>query len=76
MGVINPALKTDWALADKAIKQQPRRLFEVIQKVNQSGNDVEKLMENLRRFDQETLLFLAMEVAREYVDFEDRKTLH
>lgn len=76
MGVINPALKADWAPADKAMKRAPDRLSEIIHAVNISGNDAQAMMENLRHFDQETLLFLAMEVARELVDFEDRKVIH
>jgi hypothetical protein len=76
MGVINPALRADWAPADKAIKRNPLRLQEVIQVVNHSGGNEKELIERLQKFDQETLLFLAMEVAREFVDFEDRTTLH
>lgn len=76
MGVINPALKADWAPADKAMKREPKRLHEIIAVVNRSDNDVQNIMENLKSFDQETLLFLAMEVARELVDFEERKIIH
>lgn len=76
MGMINPALKADWAPMDQVLKKQPTKLHEVIRAVNRSGNTTENIIENLRSFDQETLLMLAMEVAREYIDFEDRKTIH
>lgn len=76
MGMINPALKADWAPMDRTLKGQPQRLNEAIRAVNRSGNETENIIENLKAFDQETLLMLAMEVAREFVDFEDRKVLH
>lgn len=76
MGIINPALKADWAPADKAMKRNPSRLKEVVRTVNQSNGNVRDIIEGLQKYDQETLMFLAMEVAREFVDFEDRKIIH
>ena len=76
MGVINPALKADWARADKALKKEPGKLRAVIKLVNSCDGNQKQMLETLRGFDQETLLFLAMEVARELVDFEDRKVIH
>jgi hypothetical protein len=76
MGVINPTLKADWAPADKAMKRNSRQLQEVVRTVNQSKGNVQDIIEGLKKFDQETLMYLAMEVAREYVDYEDRKVIH
>lgn len=76
MGVINPALKADWSSADRKVKQTPGRLQEAIQVVNRNSGSMQNIIAGLQKFDQETLLFLAMEVAREFVDFEDRKVLH
>ncbi len=76
MGVINPVLSMDWAPADKAKKQSSRKMAEVIHTVNETQGEVPELIQNLRKFDQESLQFLAMEVARELVDFEDRKVVH
>jgi hypothetical protein len=76
LGIINPALKADWAPIAKAMRRNPIRLGEVINKVNLNCRDVQSMVTCLSEYDQETLLFLAMEVAREFVDFEDRKMLH
>lgn len=37
---------------------------------------VQSLIEDLKAFDKEALLYLAMEVAREFVEYEDRKSIH
>lgn len=37
---------------------------------------VQHLIEELKAFDKEALLYLAMEVAREFVEYEDRKSIH
>lgn len=37
---------------------------------------VQTLIEDLKSFDKETLLYLAMEVAREFVEYEDRQSIH
>ncbi len=76
MGVINPALKADWAKADKNLKKSPQRLSDLIQVVNRNGDNVKTLIESLNLFQKEDLLYLAMEVARELVEFEDRKSIH
>lgn len=76
MGVINPVLKADWAPADKAMRLNPRRLHEVVAVVNHNSGNKESIKRCLKSFDEETLMFLAMEVAREFIDFEDRKTVH
>lgn len=76
MGVINPALQADWKTVEKSFKDQPQRWRDVIQVVNHNGSNVQKLINSLTHFKQEDLLFLAMEVARELVEYEDRKILH
>lgn len=76
MGVINPTLKADWSKADRTLKKSPQRLKEIIKVVNRNSENVKTLIESLYHFQNEDLLFLAMEVARELVEFEDRKTIH
>jgi hypothetical protein len=49
----------------------------LLSKQNESTNEkVESLIEDLKVFDRESLLFLAMEVAREFVEYEERKSIH
>lgn len=76
LGVINPALKASWAKIDSAQKKNPLRFRGAIDQLNKFAKTREGLVEGLRTMDQETLIFLAMEVARELVDFEERKLIH
>jgi DNA-binding helix-hairpin-helix protein with protein kinase domain len=76
MGVIDPVLKMDWQSAFEV-----RHLFAVdvsraVAVVNRCSDDVDSLMLELQKFDDETLKYLAMEVAREYADYHARKELH
>ncbi len=98
IGMIDPALKADWSVAEKEkykYVSQWQEILKVIQHCEllypkgfepstplsikfqkDNENKVNALIESLKDFDQEALLYLAMEVAREYVDYEDRKILH
>ena len=76
MGVIDPVLEMDWG---KAIDQMPDYedgFFQVLEIANSCQDDVQELMSHLKKFDQQTLSYLAMEVAREYADYHSRETLH
>lgn len=76
MGVIDPVLKMDWG---KALDDMPRyadEFFEVLSVANSFQDDMQELVQNLKKFDQQTLSYLAMEVAREYADYHSRETLH
>lgn len=42
----------------------------------EDNSRVQCLIEELKVFDKESLLYLAMEVAREFVEYEDRKSIH
>ena len=76
MGVIDPVLEMDW---NKALDQMPSYadgFFEVLTIANTCQEDSQELMSLLKKFDQQTLSYLAMEVAREYADYHSRETLH
>ncbi len=81
VGVIDPVLKMDWSQVNEDIQNQQlsgedlhlQSMFEV---VNQCQGDKDMLMNKLRVLDEKSLVYLAMEVAREYAEFQDRKELH
>ncbi len=50
--------------------------FQVLLIANRYQDDIQMLVSNLKKFDQQTLSYLAMEVAREYADYHSRETLH
>jgi hypothetical protein len=76
MGVIDPVLEMDWSKAMDEISDYADDFFQVLSIANSYQDDVQELMVNLKKFDQQTLSYLAMEVAREYADFHSRETLH
>jgi hypothetical protein len=76
IGVIDPVLEMDW---NKALDEMPSfagEFFKVLDIANNCQEDMQELMLNLKKFDQKTLSYLAMEVAREYADYHSRETLH
>lgn len=76
MGVIDPVLEMDWSQAMEHLPEHFSEFLEVVQVVNRHQSDTEDLVEKLKRFDEVTLSYLAMEVAREYADFHAREDLH
>ena len=76
MGVIEPVLKMDWQDALKEMNKNPHPLFEVMKVANSYQTNPEDLMMKLETFDEDTLSYLAMEVAREFADFHSRGEVH
>jgi hypothetical protein len=76
LGVIDPVLEMDWAQALEEFQLHGTRIEEAVDCANRFQNDVTKLAEELKRFDEKTLGYLAMEVAREFADFHAREHLH
>ena len=76
MGVIGPVLEMDWQGAMKEMYDDPYRLFEVMKVANKHQCDRDQLIVKLESFDEKTLGYLAMEVAREYADFHSRNEVH
>lgn len=76
MGVIDPVLEMDWAKALDEMNEYADDFFQVLTIANRYQDDIQLLVKNLKPFDQQTLSYLAMEVAREYADFHSRETLH
>jgi hypothetical protein len=76
MGKIDPALKEDWSLTEKNMFKSPEKVKSVLKVVNSCNGDVDSMVQRLRKFDDESILFLTMEVAREFVDFECTKIRH
>lgn len=76
LGIIDPVLEMDW---DEALTLMPNysdSVHEAIQVVNTFKGSGEELAETLKSFDEKTLGYLAMEVAREFADFHARESLH
>ena len=76
MGVIDPVLSKDWADGLAEISRDPRRLERAIEAVNACEPQSAKIAGELKRFDGRTLEYLAMEVAREFADYQGRTGVH
>ena len=76
MGVIDPVLEMDWSKAMDQLSDHADDFFQALVVANENQDDPDRLMSHLKKFDQQTLCYLAMEVAREYADYHSRQTLH
>ena len=76
LGVIDPVLEMDWQEAMSHRPTEYPELEQAVEIANEFNSDPRILEAKLGMFDDETLSYLAMEVAREYADFHWRKILH
>ncbi len=76
LGVIEPVLKKDWHSGLEELSGESSQLTRALAIVNTCGCDPRLLKCELGKLDQACLEILAMEVAREYADFNQRESLH
>lgn len=76
LGVIDPVLEMDWSKAMNEMDSHWNEISDVVKVANSYQDDLEILKCELAKFDQKTLGYLAMEVAREFADFHAREDLH
>lgn len=76
IGAIDPVLNMDWAEVSEEMHKQPVKLNQAVTLINDCKDNVEKLIEKLNQMDQQSVTFIALEVAREFAEFQDRKELH
>jgi hypothetical protein len=76
IGAIDPVLKMDWQSVSRDMKSNPALLSQVIQDVNACRGNISEIVEILRSFDQKSVTYIALEVAREFAEFQDRKCMH
>lgn len=76
MGIIEPLLEKDWKEPMQQMLQNSDGLFAIMDVVNSFQGDVKELIHRLRNFEDKTIQYLAMEVAREFADFHGRGEVH
>ena len=76
MGIIDPVLEQDWKSALDELPAYFENFYKAMSIVNSCQADMDELVERLKVFDQKTLGYVAMEVAREFADFHSRNELH
>lgn len=76
VGAIDPVLKMDWEKVNDEMEAQPQRVHEACRRINTCSGDIGRIVEMLRTMDPQSVNFVALEVAREFCEFQDRKELH
>ena len=76
IGAIDPVLKADWQGITKEMEQNPSKLRHICTAINRCHGNVDKMKEILKSTDNKAVEFLALEVAREFSEFQDRKQVH
>lgn len=76
IGAIDPVLKMDWQQVTEEIANEPQRLHSVCESMNACAGNLNHMVEILKTTDSKSINFLALEVAREFCEFQDRETLH
>lgn len=76
VGAIDPVLKLDWSEVTKEMMANPQILSDAFQLINGCQGNRDLLIQKLHMMDPRSVNYIAMEVAREFCEFQDRKDLH
>lgn len=76
IGAIDPVLKLDWDQVTQQMAENPRMVHAACAEINACRGDVEKMVQKLTGMEQKAVEFVALEVAREFCEAQDRKSVH
>jgi len=76
MGIIDPVLKMDWQQLQHRMQKNPAGLEAALSAINACRGQQAQLIDAMKNLDQDTVNFVALEVARELAEFTERKVLH
>ncbi|MGZ3770924.1 MAG: cytochrome [Bdellovibrio sp.] len=76
VGAIDPVLKMDWTEITKDMMAQPQILSDAFQMINACKGNKDLLIQKLHMMDPRSVNYIAMEVAREFCEYQDRSELH
>ena len=76
VGAIDPVLKLDWNEVTKEMMANPQILSDAFQSVNGCRGNKDLLVQRFHSMDPRSVNYIAMEVAREFCEFQDRTELH
>ena len=76
MGVIDPVLDSNWVKERKELVNHLGEYEAAVEVINSHSGGLDELVEKLKKHDEKVLGFLAMEVAREFSYFHERKEVH
>ena len=76
VGAIDPVLKMDWSQVTAEMMKDYKVMQNAVNVINACDSDPKLLIEKMHALDVKSLNFIAVEVAREFAEFQDRKELH
>ncbi len=76
IGAIDPVLGMDWEKINSEMDKNPHLVRNACESINACRGNQTLLVQTLNGFDPKLLNFVALEVAREFSEFQDRKELH
>ncbi len=76
VGAIDPVLKLDWEQVTNEMAQSPELVVQAMEVINACCGDKNLIIQRLHMMDTRAVNYIAMEVAREFVEFQDRSCLH
>ena len=75
IGAIDPVLGMDWEKINSEMSENPQLVYSACASINACRGDQNLLVQTLKKFEDKLLHFVALEVAREFSEFQDRKEL-
>lgn len=76
VGAIDPVLAMDWEKINSEMSTAPHLLSSACASINACDGNRDLLVETLKSFEPKLLNFVALEVAREFCEFQERRELH
>ena len=76
IGAIDPVLNMDWNSITKEMAHNMESVQRTFKTINSCSNDFNQIVNEMKKMDQKSLHYLAMEVAREFCEYQDRSILH
>lgn len=76
VGAIDPVLSMDWETINSEMDKNPQMVRRACASINACHGNRDLLVQALNSLEQKLLHFVALEVAREFSEFQDRKELH
>ena len=76
IGAIDPVLGKDWSALNDEMNNNPHLVVNVCNAINSCSGDRNRIRETLLSMNKKQIEFVAIEVAREFSEFQDRTQLH
>lgn len=76
IGAIDPVLKMDWNQVTREMETNPQMVVAACREVNECHSDKDEIVKKLYTMDKQSVHFVALEVARELCEYQERAVLH